>query len=229
MPSGTSSVTSTDRVEAFSDAVYAITITLLVLEIPRPPLDSAELGHRLLEQWPDYIAFVISFVYIGVLWLNHHALFARVERVDLGLRWINLVILGTSALLPFSTGVLAGAYGVDAPVENRQAAVLLYAGVNLLMSAAWIPVFHHLRRHPELLADPDEVTLIAAQRSRPLVGVVSYAVAGVLGYAVAPALALLGFVWMIVYHAITSDGLHANRLARRLAPRGIREDAEPVA
>jgi uncharacterized membrane protein len=157
-----SQATGSTRVEAFSDAVYAITITLLVLEIPRPDLEQDHLGRRLLEAWPDYAAFVVSFVYIGVLWLNHHALFSRIQRVDLGLRWINLMILGTSALLPFSTGVLAGAFGREAPTGNQAAAVVLYAGVNLLMSAAWIPVFHHLRLHPELLADPDEQSMIAA-------------------------------------------------------------------
>jgi uncharacterized membrane protein len=196
-----SKVTDGSRLQGFSDAIYAITITLLVLEIPRPELDSPNLGHRLIDQWPDYIAFVVSFVYIGVLWLNHHALFDRVRGVDLGMRWINLGILGTTSLLPFSTAILAGAYGVD----------------------AWIPVFGHLRRHPELLVDSNEASLIAAQRSRPWVGVVSYAFAAVLGYYVHPTIALALFVWMIAYHAITSDGLHTNRLARMFASRSLRD------
>ena len=219
-------MTPSGRVEAFSDAVFAITITLLVLEIPRPDLEMEHLGRRLLEAWPDYAAFLVSFVYVGVLWLNHHALFARIREVDLGLRWINLIILGTTALLPFSTGVLAGAYAVDAATDNRRPAVVLYALVNLLMSSAWIPVFRHLRRHPELLADPSEQGLIAAQRSRPLVGVISYALAGALGYVIHPLIAIALFVWMIVYHAITSDGLHANRAARQLAPRELRQTTD---
>jgi uncharacterized membrane protein len=81
------------RVEAFSDAVFAITITLLVLEIHRPALDQPELGRRLLERWPDYGAFAVSFVYVGVVWLNHHALFARIRNVDLGLTGMSVAVV----------------------------------------------------------------------------------------------------------------------------------------
>jgi uncharacterized membrane protein len=131
---------------------------------------------------------------------------------------MNLVILGTSALLPFSTGVLAGAYGVDAPASNRAAAVVLYALVAMLASAAWVPVFGHLDRHPELLANPEDRDLLRAQRSRPWVGVVSYTVGGLLGWLVSPYLAIAAFLWMIVYHTVTSEGLHANPVARALTP-----------
>jgi uncharacterized membrane protein len=220
MAGSESETAGSDRAEAFSDAIFAITITLLVLEIPRPSFSAPHMGRHLLAAWPQYAAFGVSFVYIGALWLNHHALFARVRRVDLRLQWINLFILGTSALLPFSTGVLAGAFGEAAPTGNRRAAVVLYAVVALLTSAAWTPVFAHLDRHPELLNRPDDRDLIAAQRSRPLVGVVSYAAAGVLGWLVSPIIALALFVWMIIYHAITSEGLQANRIARSLIPPG---------
>jgi uncharacterized membrane protein len=57
----------------------------------------------MLERWPDYGAFAVSFVYVGVIWLNHHALFAHIRNVDAGLNWINLLILATTALLPFPT------------------------------------------------------------------------------------------------------------------------------
>jgi uncharacterized membrane protein len=217
------------RVEAFSDAVYAITITLLVLEIERPSFGEPDLLGQLLDHWAQYAAFVVSFVYIGVLWLNHQALFARLRGVDLGMNWINLVILGTTSLLPFSTGVLAGAYGVDAPADNRAAAVGLYALVNLLMSAAWVPVFGHVRRHPELLEDPEERDLIHAQRSRPWVGIASYAIGGLLGWLVSPYVAIAAFLWMIVYHAVTSEGLQANPLARMLTPRTERATVEEAA
>jgi uncharacterized membrane protein len=208
-------LTESRRVEAFSDAVFAITITLLVLEIHRPALDQPELGRRLLERWPDYAAFAVSFVYVGVVWLNHHALFARIRSVDLGLNWINLLILSSTALLPFPTGVLAGAFS-EGVSGSREAAVVLYAIVGALLSAAWIPVFPYLARHPELLLDPKDAVLFAKQQSRPLVGVGSYLLAVMLGYYVSPLLSLALFVWMIAYHALTSEGLHANRLARAL-------------
>ena len=208
-------LTESGRVEAFSDAVFAITITLLVLEIHRPALDEPELGRRLLERWPDYVAFAVSFIYVGVVWLNHHALFARVRNIDLGLNWINLLILATTALLPFPTGVIAGAFS-DGAAGSREAAVVLYAIVGALMSAAWIPVFSYLARHPDLLLDPGDAEMFAKQRSRPLVGVGSDLLAAALGYCVSPLIGLVLCAWMIAYHGITSEGLHANRFAQAL-------------
>jgi TMEM175 potassium channel family protein len=226
------SLPTTDRAEAFSDAVFAITITLLVLEIGRPAFDEPHLGRHLLNAWPEYTAFAVSFVYVGALWLNHHAAFTQIRRVDLPLNWINLFILGTTALLPFSTGVLAGAFSDEAPTTNREAAVALYALVAFLMSAAWVPLFGHLGRHPELLERTEDRALLLAQRSRPWVGMASYAAAGLLGWLVDPVIALVLFGWMIVYHVVTSEGLQANAIARALTPAGraravvMREAAE---
>lgn len=220
MPDSDSRLASSDRVQAFSDAVFAITITLLVLEIERPPIDEPHLGRHLLDNWPQYAAFGVSFIYVGVLWLNHHALFNRIRRVDVTLNWINLFILGTSALLPFSTGVLAGAFGEDAPAGNQEAAVVLYAVVAMLTSAAWVPVFGYLARNPHLLERAEDRPLLLAQRSRPWVGVASYVAAGLLGWLVSPVIGLALFVWMILYHAITSEGLQANPVARLLTPGG---------
>src|ERR671923_1567424 len=189
---------SSTRVEAFSDAVFAITITLLVLEIGRPEVGNGDLGAALLDQWPEYLAFAVSFFYVGVIWLNHHALFASIRQVDLGFNWINLGILGTSALVPFPTGVLASALS-EGSHADQQAAVVLYGIVAALMSAAWIPVFPYLHRHPDLLVDRSEARVLRAQRSRPWVGVVSFGAAAILGYLFGPVFAIPLFVWMIAY------------------------------
>jgi uncharacterized membrane protein len=217
---------SSMRVEAFSDAVFAITITLLVIEISRPEIGNEELASALLHQWPEYLAFAVSFVYIGVIWLNHHALFASIRQVDFGLNWINLGILGTSALIPFPTGVLASAL-VEGSHADQHAAVVLYGIVGALMSAAWLPVFPYLHRHSGLLVDPTETHLFRAQRARPWVGVISFGVAALVGYFLSPVIAILLFVWMIAYHAVTSEGLEANRIARLFAWGSPRQTGPP--
>lgn len=211
---GERNLPGSDRAIAFSDAIFAITITLLVLEIKRPSFDAPGLVGRLLDGWSQYAAFAVSFVYIGSLWLNHHAVFVRVARVDVALNWINLMILGTTSLLPFSTGVLAGAFGHDAPAENRAGAVALYALVSAVMAVSWIPLFLYLGRHPDLLAEPERHDRVTAGAWRPALGAAGYAFAGLLGWFVTPYLGVAVFIILIVYHAITSEGLRASPLGR---------------
>jgi uncharacterized membrane protein len=81
------------RLEAFSDGVFAIAITVLVLEIPVPRVDQGGLPDALLDQWPNYAAYAVSFAIVGIIWINHHAVFGYVERVDRGLLFLNLNLL----------------------------------------------------------------------------------------------------------------------------------------
>jgi uncharacterized membrane protein len=194
------------RLAGFSDAVFAIIITLLVIEIHRPDVAPGELGEALLHGWPFYLAYILGFVYIGVVWLNHHALFQRIERVDHSLLWINLGILGTSALIPFPTGVLAVAFQ-SGNLSDQQSAVVLYAIVAGLMSAAWLPIFPYLHKNPHLAYGHVPDTEFRGQYSRPVVGVAAYVLAGVLGWFVNPWLAILVFAAMVIFHAWTSQGL----------------------
>ena len=77
-----SEVMNKARVESFSDAVIAVAITLLILDIPVPPIEaSGSLAHALAQQWPRYAAYVVSFVTIGIIWINHHAMLRRMTGV----------------------------------------------------------------------------------------------------------------------------------------------------
>jgi uncharacterized membrane protein len=146
----------------------------------------------------------LAFIYVGVIWLKHHRLFRRVMRVDSGLNWINLGVLGTAALIPFPTAVLAEALQ-SGNTDDQRAAVVLYGSFAALMSAAWTPVFPCLERHRETLAPEVPRGYFAAQRSRPWIGIAAYAAAVAVGFVVSPWVAIGIFVAIVIYHAWTSE------------------------
>ena len=136
------------RAEAFSDGVLAIAITLLVLEIrvPDVPRDST-LTRELFHLWPKYAAFAVSFVTIGIMWINHHAMFDRVAAVDRRLLFLNLLLLLSISFVPFPTAVL-GDYVRDA--DAGHAAAALYGANMLLVGLGFLAMWRYLLGHPEL-------------------------------------------------------------------------------
>lgn len=202
------------RVEAFSDGVFSIAITLLVIELRVGPHEHGRLLPAVLHQWPALLGFIISFLYVGIAWMNHHAVFARVRYVNRGLQWINMGILLTTALLPFSTGVLADALR-EGDLADQQVAVALYALTAGVMSAAWLPLFPYLRDNPHLLEEGTDPAYFHAQRARPWTGVTLYLFAAAVG-AFYPWVGLLIFLVMVLYHALTSEGLQDAPVLGRL-------------
>ncbi len=99
---------STGRLEAFSDAVIAVAATLLVLNLVVPPPGSHHsLAHALGREWPSYGAYAISFITIGIIWINHHVMIGRLREPDHSILILNLVLLMTIGLLPFATNLLS--------------------------------------------------------------------------------------------------------------------------
>lgn len=120
---------SVGRVEAFSDGVIAIIITIMVLELKAP--EEPGLGH-LWRLWPIFLAYVLSFAYVGIYWVNHHRLVSHARHVTNGLVWFNLLLLFALSLIPFSTAYLGGQH-------FSRDATLLYLVTMLLPAFAYIP------------------------------------------------------------------------------------------
>jgi uncharacterized membrane protein len=128
----------TGRIEAFSDGVFAIAITLLILEVAVPESDFDNLWRGIAHQWPAYLAYATSFITIGGIWLVHHGIFRRLEYANSWVMRINLGLLMAVAFLPFPTRLLAEAIH-DRDAER--AAVIFYGAtllvISLLLSALW--------------------------------------------------------------------------------------------
>jgi uncharacterized membrane protein len=195
------------RLEAFSDGVLAIAITLLVIEIHPPEIGAGEtLAHALWAQWPSYLAYLVSFLTIGVIWLNHHRVFTQVARVDGPLLVLNLNLLLWTGLIPFPTAVVAEHLRDGG--EAAQTAAALYCGVLLGTSLAFGALFAWVTRDDRLLHRPPPPGVVGAARLRFMVGLVVYAVAFVLSWVSAPlALALCGL--MALYYAFDQASMPA--------------------
>jgi uncharacterized membrane protein len=135
------------RVEAFSDGVFAIAITLLVLTVAQPR-SYRDLAHELGTQWPSLAAYIVSFAVIGIMWINHHSVFVHLEHVDRGLVYLNLLLLMTIAFLPYPTGVLGQAL---AKGQGTRTAAVVYGIVMAINSYAWSGLWLYASRHRRLL------------------------------------------------------------------------------
>jgi uncharacterized membrane protein len=199
------------RVEAFSDGVLAIVITLLVLDL-RAPEERGAMLHQLLVQWPVYVAYLASFAYVGVIWVNHHQLFTRISSVDTGLLWRNLALLLTTSVLPFPTAVLGSAFQ-HGDHRDQIVGLVFYALVSATMASTWLLLFHYLARNERLLAEHTPASFFAAERQRALIGVGFYLLAA----AVAlwqPVAGLVVAAVLPVFYGATSEGLSPASLRR---------------
>jgi uncharacterized membrane protein len=132
------------RIEAFSDGVFAIAITLLVVELPFPHAHAGELGSALADRWASFAAYAVSFVTIGIAWMHHHAVFSQIRHVDRPLAVLNLLLLMSIAILPFTTDLL-GDYIEQS--DDAALATTVFSGswtfATVWMTAIWMYACRH--------------------------------------------------------------------------------------
>ena len=187
---------STSRLEAFSDGVFAIAATLLVLDLKVPQGAGADLLGAVLRQWPAYLGYLVSFLTIGIIWVNHHALFAHVRQVDRTLLFLNLALLMAASAIPFPTS-LVGEYALDpagAPV-----AAAAYGVVAVLMSLAFSGVWWHVTRDKRLLTTKLDPARARREGALFSAGLVLYLL-GVGVAFVAPTVSLLLYAGVAVFY-----------------------------
>jgi uncharacterized membrane protein len=196
----------TNRLESFSDGVIAVAVTLLVLDIQVPVLGPHEsLLHALLNDWPHYAAYVVSFMTIGIIWVNHHAMIGRLARADHSIFILNLLLLMSIVLLPFATELMAAYLRAS---SGQSLAAGLYSGAFLLMAL----IFSALNRHILLArAHMLSVELALEERrrilSRAIMGLGPYLVATLVAF-VSPyaTLAICGAIAVFYALPVASGG-----------------------
>ncbi|GEM_PF-681070 len=207
------------RAVAFSDAIIAIVITLLVLDLRPPDTEPGELLSGLLDEWPTYLAYAASYLYLAVIWMNHKSAFNRIREMDVGLQWANLAILATLALIPWPTAVIAETARTG-NLQDEKVAVALYALIGALLCLSWLFFFSYLARHPDLTKEEVDDSFFHHERPRALIGVILYLSAGAAGVLIHPLVASAVFLILPVFYAFTSHG--HDSLTQLLHERGKR-------
>jgi uncharacterized membrane protein len=190
----------TGRLEAFSDGVFAVAITLLVLSFQPPTaserfIDSALLGF-LYNQWPMLFAFVTSFATIGVMWINHHRLFKHIKRTDTGLLLLNLLLLLFIVFIPYPTALLAQQYALH---PDQHLAAVVYSGTYVIMAICFNLLWRYASYHNRLLGkDVDQRAVMAISRQY-LFGPVFYLITFGVAWINVPACIILNFLFALFF------------------------------
>ena len=199
--------TDTARLETFADGVMAIAITLLVLDLKTPDVHGAKLGSALAEQWPSYAGYVVSFLTIGIIWVNHHHLFRLIERTNHAFLMMNVVFLMTIAALPWPTALVA-----DHLRDSGKTIAAVIYGLNMEAMAIMFNVVWRYAAQNKRLLDPrvSEQAIDRASRNY-LVGPLVYGAATIIALVDAWA-SLAIYAALAVYWLLPGTGPRAAAL-----------------
>ncbi len=192
-----SGLTETTRVEAFSDGVFAIALTLLVLDLHTPANARGNFAKALAEQWPAYVAYLAAFLNVASIWINHHDLFTRVRLVDARLVAANLVLLLVSSLFPWPAAIVSEALR-EGTRGDQITACLVYAGIGVLVPLSWLLVYGYLNAKPQLLRDPGETAYLRHTMRFATISATIFVIAGLSAFA-QPLIALIAFVVVPIF------------------------------
>ncbi len=192
----------TSRLEAFSDGVFAVAITLLVLDL-RVPLESdlkPDVLGFLGTQWPNYLAYVTSFLTILVMWINHHALFKLIGRADRVLMIYNGLLLMFVTVVPFSTSLVAE-YVTASDPRNQHEVGAIYSGFFVLISIAFNLLWRYASKERRLLDEAAHQAHVDGVNRSFRLGPLAYAVAFALAFIDIRACLVLTFA-LAIYYAV---------------------------
>jgi uncharacterized membrane protein len=193
----------TNRLEAFSDGVFAVAITLLVLNIKIPGIDlppsklppDTDLWHTLGDEWPMLAAYVTSFATIGIMWLNHHRLFVHIKRINTVLVLLNLLLLLIIVFIPVPTGLLAEYFRRP----SQHAAAVIYSSTCLLMACFFNLLWRYASYHNRLLGRNADSQAVAAISRQYLFGPLLYLFSFGLALVSTPASILVNFALALFF------------------------------
>lgn len=171
----------TARVEAFSDGVFAIAITLLVLElhVPKPSeLSGTSLWAALYHNWQSYAALLLSFLSILIMWFNHHKLFGHIRRVDNPLIFLNGFLLLIVTLVPWPTALLAEYW--DDPLEEQ--AAVIFCGLMVMLAIAFNALWRYATYRGRLLAADADMEQVQRISSQYIIGPFGYGIAFMIAF-----------------------------------------------
>ena len=193
----------TGRLEAFSDGVFAVAITLLALNIRIPGIDlppnklpgDTDLWHVLGDEWPVLAAYVTSFATIGIMWLNHHRLFTHIKGMNTGLVLLNLLLLLFIVFVPVPTALLAEY--VDRDVQH--AAAIVYSGTLFLTACCFNLLWRYASYHNRLLGKDADARAVAAISKQYLFGPLVYLITFALAWISTPATIIVSFALALFF------------------------------
>ncbi len=209
----------TGRIEAFSDGVFAIAITLLIIEIGIPHVVGTEsLTDKLLELWPSYLGYAISFLVIGIVWANHHNRFRLILRSDHILLFLNIVFLMCVAFIPFPTALLADYMaGTD---EHRTTAAAVYSGTLAVTAVFFTILWLYAAGNYRLVDRAVDPHLLRAMTRRYVFGMILYILAFALAFVSPTASLALIVILALIFVLPEPEGPGSSRRTRRRPIRG---------